>query len=44
MRRRLAAPMFALALGISSMGCTTDDGAQHLRNADVGAAVKVPAS
>lgn len=42
MRRRVTSFTFTLALAISSAGCAEGDGAQHLRNADVGAAVRVP--
>jgi hypothetical protein len=42
MRRRVTSFTLTLALAISSAGCAEGDDAQHLRNADVGAAVRVP--
>jgi hypothetical protein len=38
-------PVIALAfiLGTAGVACTTDDGSQHLRDTDVGAAVRIPA-
>lgn len=41
--RRLPAIALAFILWIAGAACTADDGSQHLRNTDVGAAVRIPA-
>ncbi len=41
--RRLPVIALAFILGTAGVACTADDGSQHLRDTDVGAAVRIPA-